>query len=82
MTTSATVFTVASRWVAPLSAIPAPATFTKKMGKTATMMVVCTADVAQSYIAQARSSGRSRPRRARRWDIGMVGEARGAGADR
>ncbi len=30
------------------------------------MMVVCTEDTAQSYIAQARSSGRSRPRRPRK----------------
>src|SRR5215213_6492984 len=39
----------------------APAKSMKKIGKTATMMVVCTAEMAQSYIAQARSSGRWRP---------------------
>jgi hypothetical protein len=33
----------------------------KKIGKTAAMMVVTMAEFAQSYIAQARSSGRPRP---------------------
>ncbi len=39
------------------------------MGKTAAMMVVWNAELAQSYIAQARSSGRPRPRRSSRWFI-------------
>src|ERR687886_521063 len=36
------------------------------MGKTATAVVVCTAEIAQSYIAQARSSRRWSPSRSRK----------------
>src|SRR3954467_11121566 len=50
------------------------------MGKTATMIVVCTDDAAQSYIAQALSSGRSSPSREDQEGEGMVGEARAARA--
>jgi hypothetical protein len=44
------------------------------MGKTATMMVVCTAEVAQSYMVHARSIGRPRPTRDQKIDDGMAGK--------
>jgi len=40
---------------------PAPATAVKKIGNTATAIVVCADDAAQSYIAHARSSRRWSP---------------------
>ena len=43
----------------------------KKSGKTAVMIVVWKAELAQSYIAQARSSGRSRPRRESSFTMGF-----------
>src|SRR5690606_36288719 len=42
------------------------------MGKTAVMMATCMAEVAQSYIAQARSWGRERPMRARPRGAGVT----------
>lgn len=61
--TAAIVLAVARAWVPRDSGIPAAATRMKKIGKTATSTVVCTADVAQSYIAQARNSRRPSPSR-------------------
>src|SRR5215211_4367417 len=53
----------ASDQYAPASpgARPAPATAVKKIGKTATAIVVCADDAAQSYIAHARNSLRCNP---------------------
>jgi hypothetical protein len=51
-----------------LSGSPAAGTRRKKIGKTAVVMTVCMAEIPQSYIAQARSSGRCRPRVWRRRD--------------
>src|SRR5688500_15046838 len=62
---TAIVVAQANRAVATAGGRSAAATAAKKSGKTAVMMVVWKAEFAQSYIAQARSSGRWRPRRER-----------------
>ena len=63
MMATAIVVAQANRAVATAGGRPAAATALKNGGKTAVMMVIWNAEFAQSYIAQARSSGRSRPRR-------------------
>src|SRR5690242_7315227 len=61
------VLTLAHAWVAAAPSRPAErATLAKKIGKTAVRMTACIAETAQSYIAQARSSGRCRPSDSRR----------------
>src|SRR5262245_31184753 len=64
---SATAIVVgpANRSVATAAGTPAAATALKNGGNTAVMTVDWNAEFAQSYIAQARSSGRLRPRRER-----------------
>src|SRR5213593_4756668 len=64
ITATAIVVAHAKRAVATAGGRPAAATSLKNNGKTAVMIVVWNAELAQSYIAQARSSGRWRPRRA------------------
>src|SRR6188508_151838 len=59
--TSATVVIVANRAVATPGARPAAATEEKNSGNTAVMTVDQNAELAQSYIAHARTSRRSRP---------------------
>src|SRR2546423_4148529 len=63
ITATAIVLAHAKRAVATDGARPAAATSLKNNGKTAVMIVVWKAELAQSYIAQARSSRRWRPRR-------------------
>ena len=62
---TASVVAQAKREVATSAGSPAAAYSLKNGGNTATMTVVQNAELAQSYIAQARSSGRPRPSRAR-----------------
>ena len=62
---TAIVVAQAYRAVAMAGARSAAATAAKKSGNTAVMMVVWNAELAQSYIAHARSSRRSRPSRER-----------------
>ena len=61
---TASVVAQAKREVATVGGRPADAYSLKNGGKTATMTVVQNAELAQSYIAQARSSGRPNPMRA------------------
>src|SRR5688500_352847 len=63
MIVTAMVVAHANRVVACTGDRPAAAKSLKKRGNTAVMTVDQNADYAQSYIAQARSSGRWRPRR-------------------
>ena len=71
---TAIVVAHAKRAVASVGERPAAAKSLKKRGKTAVITVVWNAEFAQSYIAQARSSGRFKP------DPGQ--EARGRGEPR
>ena len=66
MIATAIVVAHANRAVATAGGRPAAATALKNGGNTAVMTVDWNAEFAQSYIAQARSSGRFRPRRSRR----------------
>src|SRR5690349_12309048 len=70
------VLMFAHAWVAAAPSRPAVrATLAKKIGKTAVMMTACIAEVAQSYIAQARSSGRWRPSDSRRGRLEGITQA-------
>src|SRR5688572_31720560 len=64
---TASVVPHAKRDVATAGSSPADAYSLKNGGKTATMTVHQNAELAQSYMAQARSSGRPSPIRARTW---------------
>jgi hypothetical protein len=69
---TASVVPHAKREVAAAGSSPAAAYSLKNGGKTATMTVHQNAELAQSYIAQARSSGRPNPRRARSVAMGFT----------